>query len=106
MQRPDSIPPAPGTSPAQLVAEGHARIAQVRGIVDSLRSYRDSREPGSSDHAAACAATLQAELTLRRMERALQVLEEAEASAEAAEFALDWIVTHGIARGMPPNWQG
>jgi hypothetical protein len=105
MRRNEERPLPPGHTPREMIADGHARIAQVREIVEHLQRYRASRAVGTAEHAAACAATLQAEMTLRRMENAVRVLEEAEASQASTEFALDWIVLHGIPRGMPPGWR-
>lgn len=88
-----------------------ARAANEQGIVDGLESYVRACAEGSQEREAARAALAVAKLHLARTRKALGLVRAAldayaqRQERESAEFAREWIVIHGISRGMPHGWE-
>lgn len=87
------------------------RVPQVERVVTSLRKWAASHEPESPSRKVAERALAVAALHLAKgraalefAERARQAFEDRAAVDADEDFATDWIVRHGIARGMPRNW--
>lgn len=88
----------------ELIEDGHARAEKIEYILNALKKFRESCVVDSEVYRATVSSIKRTEAILERIQKSVRFMEEASAVTEESRFAMDWIILHGISRGMPQDW--